>query len=367
MVEKYTLPYFRRDPLLQDVDRIYKSGLKQGITLFAQRRFGKTSFVRHELLPFAQQTLAWRTLYVDLWAKREAPDLALVEALEIYARIYQSRWKRLRLKELHAKGDIHIASLESTFTGEPKSDPETPAARVAAALTAAVGKQPTLLVIDEIQALAGTRNIHFVAALRTAFQALDGQLHVFYTGSSRAGLNRMFRLQRAPLFESTHSVTLPELDDRFVDDRLRFLSERSAARVNRAALISAFDTLGRTPEYFNELVLMLMLANDGDVAGALQRWQAVRAEAFDAETLKDLRPLDGAVLKMLASPKAPSPYSLEAESRLSADPKVDHVNSSRIQGSLRKLVARGLIAPTGATGGYEIEDRALLLYLRSLL
>lgn len=76
------LPYFPRPDLLGKVFAVYDSGLKQGVTLFAPRRQGKTLFARRELIP-AAEARNWRTAYLDLWARRSQPDLGLVEGLEL--------------------------------------------------------------------------------------------------------------------------------------------------------------------------------------------------------------------------------------------------------------------------------------------
>jgi hypothetical protein len=47
VTQSFDLPYFPRGSLVEEVLQILTSGLKQGVTLFAPRRQGKTSFVRH--------------------------------------------------------------------------------------------------------------------------------------------------------------------------------------------------------------------------------------------------------------------------------------------------------------------------------
>ena len=111
MSTPFDLPYFPRAGLLQDVLRIYESRLKQGVTLFAPRRQGKTSFVKHELIP-ATRELGWQTLYVDLWKRRSEPELALVEALEAMVELRHSglrrKWatKRVKAKAKTPAGDV---------------------------------------------------------------------------------------------------------------------------------------------------------------------------------------------------------------------------------------------------------------------
>ena len=117
----------------------------------------------------------------------------------------------------------------------------------------------TLLILDEFQALASIDRDDFVAAFRTALQKHRGRLLVFYTGSSRAALNGMFRRSKAPLFQSTHSLTLPELDRGFIEDRAAFLAQRSGLEVDVDSLHAAFARLGHSPEFLNGLILDMMI------------------------------------------------------------------------------------------------------------
>lgn len=46
---------------------------------------GKTLFVRNDLVP-AAEAWGWRACYIDLWVRRDHPEVALVEELEAAAR-----------------------------------------------------------------------------------------------------------------------------------------------------------------------------------------------------------------------------------------------------------------------------------------
>ncbi|WP_043691902.1 hypothetical protein [Luteibacter sp. 9133] len=361
----FELPYFPRKGLVEDVLQILTSGLKQGVTLFAPRRQGKTSFVRHELIPAAHE-LGWKTLYIDLWRRRGEPELALVEGLEAFLEARRSGWKRrLRFRQLRAKASAGAAEVESTL--EPVSF--TPDAvlenRLDFALSALAEKDVTLLVLDEVQALAGAKREDFVAALRTVIQKLQGRLLVFYTGSSREGLNHMFRQQRAPLFASAMPVQLPDLGDDFIEDRMVFLAERTRARIDEASLRNAFERLGRTPEFLNEVILHLLIAGNGNIDAAMAKWMQSHTETGAGALLEELRPLELALMNMLAQPGHPSVYSTESVAWLSRWPDIDaSLTTAKIQAALKRLTRMELVAPTGRQGDYEIEDRAVLLQLR---
>ncbi|TCV96439.1 AAA+ ATPase superfamily predicted ATPase [Luteibacter rhizovicinus] len=362
----FDLPYFPRNGLLEEVLKVYESGFKQGVTLFAPRRQGKTSFVKHELVPAARE-LGWQTIYVDLWKRRGEPELALVEALEATVEQRQSGLRRkLKLKQVKAKAKGPGGEVESTMEPISHSPEGVLENRLDAALTALVGNRRTLLILDEVQALAGAKRDDFVAALRTVIQKLQGHLVVFYTGSSRDGLNSMFRLQKAPLFASAMPVHLPDLGDDFIEDRLVFLAERSQAQVNKEALERVFDDLGKTPEFLNEVILHLIIANDGNIDRAMEAWQEAHREAGAGSVLSDLRPIELAVMELLAQRDHPTVYSAEALSFVqNAVGKSEVVAAAKIQSAIKKLAKLDLVAATGRkSGDYEIDDRAVLLQLR---
>ncbi|UPG94121.1 hypothetical protein [Luteibacter aegosomatissinici] len=367
MTQSFDLPYFPRGPLVEEVLQILTSGLKQGVTLFAPRRQGKTSFVRHELIPAANDR-GWQTLYIDLWRRRGEPELALVEALEGFLESRQSGWRRkLRFKEFKAKASAGAATIESTL--EPVGFAADPVLenRLDVALTALADKGVTLLILDEVQALAGAKREDFVAALRTVIQKLQGKLLVFYTGSSRDGLNSMFRQQKAPLFASAMAVQLPDLGDAFIEDRLSFLRLRTQAVVSKQALDAAFETLGRTPEFLNEVILHLLIAGNGDIDAAMGRWVHAQNDTGLGSVLDELKPLELGVMNLLAQPAHPSVYSSEALEWLSARINTsEKLTPARVQAALKKLMRMELVGPTGRHGEYEIEDRATLLQLRAI-
>ena len=364
----FNLPYFPRHDLLRQVLATYASGLKQAVTLFAPRRQGKTSFVTHELLPAAHEQ-GWRTIYIDLWKRRSEPELALVEALEAQLESRSPGVRRgFRVKEIKATAKVPAVDIAATVeraTGHRQDN--VLENRLHAALIELVGDRATLLVLDEVQALAGAKREDFVASLRTVIQQLQGRLLVFYTGSSREGLNSMFRQQRAPLFASAMPLHLDDLGEDFIEDRLVFLQERSPVPVSKEALSEIFDRIGKTPEFLNEVILHLIIGGNGDVEQAMNAWTRSHRDAGAGAVLDTLKPLQLALMKLLAAPAHPSVYSVEAQARLqSAIGDETAVTSTRIQGALRRLARLDLVGPTGKTGEYEIEDRALLIQVREI-
>ncbi|MGH8463087.1 MAG: hypothetical protein ACRER5_03005 [Pseudomonas sp.] len=364
-----SVPYYPRPLLTEQVLRVFGSGLRQGVTLFAPRRQGKTWFVQNELRPAAYEA-GWQTIYIDLWRLRSNLTLGLVRALERELRS-KDTWKPTKVT-FGAGLPVFNTSVEfepvaaDDATGTNKVPLEE---RLEVAIDGIVAKaNVTLLILDEFQTLAATKDEDFVAALRTVFQKHTGRLLIFYTGSSRDALNSMFRRAKAPLFQSAQPLILPDLGDDFVVDRAELLHERTGLEVNRNELAAAFERLGRSPEFLNWLIVDMMLRGDADVAISLRNWLEQQRDEVYKEMLAGLKDHDMGLLMFLALPETPGLYSAEGMAKIeSLSPSNDELDPSRIQSSLRRLRNIGLVAPTGRKGEYELEDRRLLLWLREYM
>jgi hypothetical protein len=361
------LPYFPRPQLLESVLKVLMSGLKQGVTLFAPRRQGKTTFVKNELIPAGQEA-GWNVVYLDLWIRRDDPELALVEGLEAAAKGSSSPLNMpIRLTKITGKVKPPGAELGAEFEPKPAgSEPDKVLEnRLANAVAALVARAAvTMLVLDEFQALANAKSDNFVAAFRTVLQQYQGRLVVFYTGSSRDALTNMFKRQRAPLFESAFPIVLPDLQRDFVEDRAAFLDDRTSIQVDIDALEKVFIRMGRSPEFLNDIILRLMIAGSPDLDQAFGEWLKAKREEL-AHKVKDLNAQDVAVLQFLALPERPRMYTADARQQIATSMSTrDPITAAKLQTSIRRLTRNQLIVPTGEQGEYEIEDRGLLIVIR---
>ena len=241
--------------------------------------------------------------------------------------------------------------------------------RLAAALNGVASKgSHALIALDEFQALAGPENANFIAAFRTALQGLEGRISIIYTGSSRAKLNEMFRVAGAALFESAHPVKLPQLDRDFVESRAQYLSDFAGMEVDVDEFERLFIALDHTPLFLNEIVLQMVALQSPDIPEAVRWWiQDKRENTYDA-LLAGLQPVDTALVMRLSFPGVRSVYESAsrdwiAEFLSDTDIKPDN---SVLQASVRRLVRKEIIEPTGARGEYELVDKAFMLFLRQL-
>lgn len=366
------LPYFPRPELLERSIRLLLSG--SNVTLFAPRRQGKTLFVRHELLPAAHEA-GWFAARVDLWRNRADPALGLVEGLESIAHA-TAKTKRgvlgtpMTLKKVRTQ--LHSPGVEIEGEWTPAVGLPQPTAslenRLADALHLIVNRADhTLLALDEFQALATPGLDNFVAAFRTVLQDLEGSLSVFFTGSSRIGLNRLFVRAGAPLLRSATSVALDELGPKFVDSRADYLAEIAGLEVDRDQLKVLFETrLFRTPQFLNELVRIMLSTGETDVPRAFAAWvEKLRVEEY-AEVLSELQDLDLGLVCWLAMSGSKSVYSIEARQGMAnflgvAKPPT----TGKIQSAVRRLTNRHVVEPI-SEGSYELADQGLQILLNEI-
>ena len=89
--------HYPRTALADQYLKTLAIGLSKSLVLFAQRRMGKTEFLRKDLLPAAEKA-GYITIYVSLWESREDPQSVLLDAIRKAAEgegIISGVWRRL--------------------------------------------------------------------------------------------------------------------------------------------------------------------------------------------------------------------------------------------------------------------------------
>lgn len=355
--------YFPREQLVDAVHHALRSGLTHAITMFAARRMGKTLFVKNDLVP-AAEAWGWRTCYIDLWVRRDHPEVALVEELEAAARPRGFLAKAMKPDKLTAKAGYAGSGLHAEWTTAGPSADLQGRLRTAMQQLAQSGNEPVLLILDEFQTLATGMHEDLVAAFRATMLELQPKLKIFFTGSSRDALNEMFRKRKAPLFDAALSLTLPDLGIDFVENRAFVFRQMTGRAIDVAALIEVFQRISHVPLYMNQIILHMVVGLTSDPWVGLERWRQEMGETGLHEQWLNLKPVDRIILRHLASRRPESLFGAEF-SALVTDQNCGKsaCNPQRIQTAVNRLVKQLVLAPTGEKGEYEIEDRALATYL----
>ena len=174
-------------------------------TIFAPRRTGKTVFLRQDLTPAAIDA-GYTVAYADLWQTRLSPGVALVRGLEEALEpktLSQKVLNKLQHPIKKVKAGGAVGDIKGEFEielGDPRKEATDLALRIDDLISQLCAKNPLLLLIDEAQELARTRENELVAtALRTAITKHRDKMRVIFTGSSRTRLAHVFSNTDAPL------------------------------------------------------------------------------------------------------------------------------------------------------------------------
>lgn len=357
--------YFPREQLVQTVHQALGSGLTHAITMFAARRMGKTLFVKNDLVP-AAEAWGWRACYIDLWVRRDHPEVALVQELEAAVRPKGLLARAIKPDKLTAKAGYGASGVHAEWLPNTAELDLQGRLRNAMRSLAHANDQPVLLILDEFQTLANGMHEDFIAAFRASMLELQPRLKLFFTGSSREALNAMFRKRKAPLFDAALSLPLPELDEDFVQNRAFIFQKMTGRTVDEAELGNVFERIAHVPLYLNQIILHMVVGITSDPWEGLRRWQDEIGETGLREQWLMLKPVDRFILVHLATRQSESLFGSEF-SALATERLDDNTsyNPQRIQTAVARLVKALVLAPKGVKGEYEIEDRALATYLAS--
>jgi hypothetical protein len=350
-------------------------GIAVSTTIFAPRRMGKTTFLRRDLTPAAEKQ-GYAVVYADLWQTRQAPALALVNALEEAIKP-KSAGARLKarmntpLKAIKAGAEFAGARLSGEISLETAQKGQAETALLIGSLLATLcGRSPVLLLVDEAQELARSRDNELVAtALRTAITLNRDKLRVVFTGSSRTQLAGVFSNSNAPLYSSGVAITDFPLLDRdfviFVLDKFRMASGTRMLDVDEAW--AAFTRLRHQPEPFLKCIFHLLITPGLGFADALAQVQAelVRDENHDAAWAS----LDSAqknLVRMLAANPSLKPYSADAIADLRARMGIDSLQKTHVQRAMSRLVDAGIVSKDGGAA-YTFENPAFQEWLLTAL
>ncbi len=352
----------------------------RALTLFAPRGIGKTEFLQRDLIPFAQEQ-GFVCIYVDLWEASEGPAIALARAFErrdwdqddaAPARRLAARAKAMltpRIKSAKAELSMlgHSATFEAEFgEGRMQSNDVDHVVKAFAALLRRAKRRPVLLVVDEAQTLANPRFEPMVKTLRSLFQSHDEQVIRLFTGSSRMGLDRMFRRSRAPLFGQGGTMqAFPALDRAFVQQICRWFSARTGgADLGDAAAHQGFEKLHRSARLFRSAVESVLMGRSTNILSACE---AAQFSLLDDATLRaklaDLSALQHEVLTMVWR-QGSELYTVHSLKRLSKTLRVP-VDLPQVQSALQRLERMELIYRAGH-GEYRIELPELELAMEAI-
>ncbi len=354
------LPYFPRAPFDQTCLGHIQN--LSGIAVFAPRRRGKTAFVVNELLPGAAN-IGYSTIYIDLWRNEATPELAIVEGLE--KALPESKW---RLSKIKGSGKAKAPAVEVGGEVELVRADDVAVPNIIMRLNRAFDRfgksnKRWLIVMDEFQTIARSKEPGFVAALRTGIQGAPN-VKLFVTGSSRRELAKMITKQSSPFMGMLMQLELPELDQAFVKNRCELVLERTKRKVSAADLMAVFERVVLVPEYLNQIVSIMIVEGIYKPAEAYESWRSRHSEGEAATVWETFSEIDRSLLGIVALRPGTMLFGRPTITWLSKQTG-EVIAAPKIQAALRRLTRSGLIEPGTENGEYEIADDGMRLYLES--
>ncbi len=347
--------HFPRTDLAESILDRFEIGATTALTLFAPRRMGKTEFVVQDLLPMARER-GYLSIYVNFWDRKQDPADSLIlgltkatSQLSTASKIKQnlSRFKAGGIRTPIGGANLQLQGLST--------DSKLEAIQTLFDRLLTDGRK-LLIALDEVQHLGTNAAFEpIVYALRGLLDPHRDQVHVLYTGSSRSGLQRLFRRRNAPLFSSSQQIDLPEFGTDYLAYMAKIFQQATGRVLNLDACKEAFRLVKRVPYDYRQIIDLLILHGGEDILAITQAYLADHSlEAIYQAEWQALKPVDQAVLVWIIKGKS-GPYTGEARQFIANQLGLDSVDTATVQNAVNRLRGASKIAPV-SLGCYELED-----------
>ncbi|CBL46728.1 Conserved hypothetical protein [gamma proteobacterium HdN1] len=336
---------------------ILDDDLTSRLALFAPRRRGKTVFVTKDVAPLAQK-MGYSVLYINFWLKKSDPAYciaaALIDATE------KGHGKGLR-QFLPSKTDLSV-SLDSLGVrlekGEHQQAPQVDGTQAIALLdTFLSGNKKTLILFDEAQQLAMSPQFEDVVfGVRTLLDKYSNNVRSIFTGSSRDGLNHLFRQRNAALFNSAQVRDFGTLGSEFCQHMCTVFAQRTGRKLEPEKVIAVFKQNHRSPYLLNEAVQYMVLQGCSDIQAAVDHILKNDGLYSNFESdWRNLLPVDRAVLVNMIQHPDNVLYSEKNYASVAALAGVKSVKRSDLSNAMTRLRNKGYLYKSGH-GAWNFED-----------
>ena len=321
-------------------------------TIFAPRRTGKTVFLRQDLTPAAQKA-GYVVAYADLWQIRVNPGMALVRGLEealAPKTLPQKPMQRLHspVRKLKASGSVGALKGEVEIElDDPKKHSSELALRIDDLIARLVARKPLLLLVDEAQELARSKDNELVAtALRTSITKHRDRMRVVFTGSSRTQLAHVFSNADAPLYSVGAAIqNFPLLGRELVDFVAGKFQQATRRSLNVDQAWTAFQSFKQQPEPFLAAVVAVLMepALSLEQACGLEKAEQDKAENHES-TWAGLDALQKQLTLLFANDPFAKPFSKAVLARLAKALGLPALDAATVQFALRKLGEKNIVS-----------------------
>jgi len=349
--------HYPRNDLATSYMNAFSTGITGALALFAPRRMGKTEFVLLDLAPAAEER-GYQVAYCSFWNLQDNPAKALRLALETMST--KGNWKQKwasYVSNTASEISANIGGASFKLKHDIPSAEENDLIAIIELLgKLARQKKQTLIICDEVQHLADDKHAALVATLRTQFEQHRSKLHVVYTGSSRDGLQRMFRDRRTPMFHAAQQVDFPHLESEFVAFMLNAFEKASQKKLPLAGAARIFKKMNNNPSLFHHLLRHMVIAGIWDIEKGFEHFHELVDINSDYSSIwNECKSIDQEVLKRLAHQLVGGIYSDSTRNEIGSVIGVDSVSVKSIQHAIDRLRSNQIIFSVGR-GNWVFED-----------
>lgn len=323
--------FFHRREYARKLINSLKDGITHAFTLFAPRRMGKTQFLLQDVLPLAEEN-GLNVFYFSFMDSTN-PSADFQTALYQFAQSIQTGNKAKAFLSSISKIEIMSVGLE-----RETNKAEIP--RLSDLLTLiAADNRPTLLLLDEIQELARLPDTDgLIRSFRTGLDVNQNKIKAIFTGSSTNGLRAMFNDNKAPFFHFAHALDFPLLGKDFTDFLADVYQDRTGNSIDKTELYSLFERLHHTPMYMRAIIQDMILSPSASLeAAAAGRIEELGASHNEVNQWQQMKPLERAIIRDIATNPDASPYSSESRNRYATMLGVESISNSSTQGAIRRM------------------------------
>lgn len=345
--------------------RILSEKGSSGMFLAAQRRTGKSTFIREDLKPLLESKNV-EVIYVDLWTDTAAdPGVLISNAIKDHFRAHKgiiSQFIKKSGLEKFSLGGFQI-NLEKIGVGSGET-----ISRAFEALSQETKRQ-IVMIIDEAQhSQTSEAGIATMYALKAARDELNSSKHhgfrLVATGSNRDKLALLVQ-GRDQAFLNARMVDLPTLDDTYVQWQID--QSEVAFKPSLDLAKSAFSRMAFRPEMLSDALnhleeVMGVTAVNVDALFAQQVDQILNeSRRVFFRFMNSLPPLQAAVLKTMAlkgedyAPFIQKSYDIYRKFCEDQANESVNIDSSSVAYALEALREKNLIWKSGR-GVYMIEE-----------
>ena len=233
----------------------FNVSILSGIFLSGIRRTGKTTFIKHDLMP-ALEELGAVVIYVDLWADTSiAPIQHVNSALrQKLVELTTAGSKTISMLSRLRGLEIEVPGFKFGFSVESVGEAGGPT--IAQALTEVVAQAKTnvVLIVDEVQqAMMTPEGNALMLAIKAARDAInldpnsEGKFIFLGTGSHRAMLHEM-TTRRQQAFQGAHMQEYQTLGRDFIQHQLGLLRAHEPVLPSEDVTFECFQQLMFRPE-----------------------------------------------------------------------------------------------------------------------